>query len=312
MTFGRRGAEGALLGVAALWGLTFPLVHSALADVDPARFLVARFALAAVAFLPLLALRPRSRRALRRALLPGLALGALAYAAYLTQTLALETTSASRVAFITGTNVILVPLLSPLFGRGRPRVADLALAAVATGGLWLLTDPAGGGLTAGDLEALACAGGYAVYLLALHGVLEQGHDALALAFLQVAGLAGVAAGWLPLAGPATGTLWTTPVIVAVAFTALGATVACFWLQTRFQGRTTPQRAALLLATEPVFALAFSFVLLGETLRARGAAGAALVLVAVLGASYPAERPGSTRAARVSSHRRAWAKTRKAS
>ncbi len=312
MTFGRRGAEGALLGVAALWGLTFPLVHSALADVDPARFLVARFAVAAVAFLPLLALRPRSRRALRRALVPGLALGALAYAAYLTQTLALKTTDPSRVAFITGTNVVAVPLLAPLFGRGRPRAIDLVFAAVATGGLWLLTDPVGGGLTAGDLEALACAAGYAVYLLALHSVLDQGHDALALAFLQVAGLAVVAAGWLPLAGPGTGTLASTPVIVAVAFTALGATVACFWLQTRFQGRTDPARAALLLATEPVFAFGFSWALLGETLHAREAAGAGLVLAAVLGASYPAARAASTRAARVSSHLRAWAKTRKAS
>ena len=79
------------------------------------------------------------------------------------------------------------------------------------------------------------------------------------------------------------------IISALIFCATLATVATFWLQARFQGQTTAQRAALVFALEPVFATAFAWLLLGETIGWIGAFGAVLVLGAVLGVELVGSR-----------------------
>jgi drug/metabolite transporter (DMT)-like permease len=66
-------------------------------------------------------------------------------------------------------------------------------------------------------------------------------------------------------------------------------VGTFWLQARFQRDTTSQRVALIFALEPVFATGFAWWLLGETLGWTGAAGAMLVLAAVVGAELWSSR-----------------------
>ena len=76
------------------------------------------------------------------------------------------------------------------------------------------------------------------------------------------------------------------------FCATFATVATFWLQARFQGQTTAQRVALIFALEPVFATAFAWWLLGETMGLIGGLGAVLVLGAVLGAELLGGREAS--------------------
>jgi drug/metabolite transporter (DMT)-like permease len=267
--------------VTILWGLTFPLIRSALEDVDPFHFIALRFGLATLAFLPLLLSRPRARASVRRALLPGLGLGLLAWSSYFTQVLGLRTVTAGRAAFITGTSVILVPLMSPWFGAGRPGRVDLGAAILATVGLYLLTGPAGGGFTAGDAWILLCAVTYAIYIHTLQKVLARGHHDLALAFAQIAAVA--LFGLLLVPTRASPLVLTGNVILAVVFCAVFATVGTFWLQTRYQGRTTAERVALIFAMEPVFASLFAYLLLRETLSWVGALGGALILAAVLGA-----------------------------
>jgi len=277
----RQRADFALLGVAFLWGITFPLIRGALETVSPHNFVAWRFTVASLAFLPLLAFRPGMGAALRRALAPGLGLGVLAWSSYFSQTLGLQTVEAGRAAFITGTSVIMVPFLSPLFRAGRPSRLDVLAALVATAGLFLLTDPTGGGFSGGDAWILLCALTYTVYIHALQKVLRHEHGPVALAFTQVLGIA--AAAWIafpfagePLARPEGSAL------TAILVCALLATVGTFWLQTRFQGRTTPERVALLFAMEPVFATVFAYLLLGEVLAPLGFLGGFLILASVVG------------------------------
>lgn len=290
----RHRADLALLGVAFLWGITFPLIRGALESLSPHNFVAWRFSLATVAFLPLVLARPGSRAALGRALWPGLWLGALAWSSYFTQTIGLQTVEAGRAAFITGTSVIMVPFLSPVFRAGRPTRVDVAAAGLATFGLFLLTGPTGGGgFTVGDAWILLCALTYTIYIHALQKVLRNAHGPMALAFTQVLGI-GVAA-WIafpfahePLVVPGGQAL------VAILICALLATVGTFWLQTRFQGRTTPERVALLFSMEPVFATMFAYLLLGEVLAPLGFVGGFLILVAVVGVELlGAKRPAGS-------------------
>lgn len=283
-------ADAALLLVTLSWGLTFPLIRSAVQELSPEHFLASRFSLAALAFVPLVVASRGARRGLWRAVAPGLGLGVLAWSSYYTQTLGLQTVPAGRAAFITGTSVILVPLMAPLFRSGRPSAMDLAAALLATVGMYLLTDPAGGGFSAGDGWILLCATTYAVYIHLLQKVLRRDHHDVSLAFTQVVGIALCGMALLPAArGQAP--VWSTGVLVAIVVCAVFATVGTFWLQTRFQGRTTPQRVALIFSMEPVFAAFFAYMLLGETMTAIGAAGAVVILIAVVGAEILAAPPG---------------------
>lgn len=297
----RARADAALLVVTFAWGVTFPLLRIALRTLTPLEFVAARFLMAVLAFAPLVLLRRSARAGLRSALAAGLGLGALSYVCYFTQTLGLQTVPAGRAAFLTGLNVILVPLMSPLFRAGRPGRRDLFAAMIATVGLYLMARSGGGfatgsglaqvrpavlGLTAGEWSILACATLYAGYVHLLQRVLRRSPDPEALAFTQVGAVAVCA--WAPLAwwgapslAPAAVLGWGAGVWWAVSVCALLATVLGFWLQTRFQGRTTPQRAALIFALEPVFAAGFAWLLLRETLSPQVALGGAVILAAVL-------------------------------
>lgn len=287
----RTRADLALVLVALFWGVTFPLIRGALDLLSPVQFVAWRFTLATLVFLPFVLVSGRARRALRPVAGAGLLLGLISGFSYFTQTWGLQTVPAGRAAFITGTNVVIVPLLAPLFRAGRPGRVDFVAAAVATVGLYLMTvgeQGFGQGLGSGDLWVLLCAVSYAVYLLVLQRVLARPRDSVALAFSQVAAIALIA----DLALGATGEVripWSAWVLASLAVCATLATVATFWLQARFQGRTTPQRVALIFALEPVFATAFAWWLLGEKMGPTGAVGAVVVLGAVLGAELLAGR-----------------------
>ena len=276
----RHRAELALVTVTMMWGLTFPLIRAAVQEMAPLHFVAARFAIATLLLAPLVALDGRLRGGLGAAALPGIVLGLLSYGCYILQTFGLRSVPASRAAFITGTSVIVVPLLSPLFGRAVPGRIDLGAALLATVGLLLLTAPDGGRPTVGDLLILACAVLYAFYLHGLHVFVTRGVATGPLTVTQIASIGALGVAIAPF-GPPSGRLgpasWS-----ALAFCAVGATLLTFWLQTRFQSRTTPERTALIFALEPVFATLFAYLLLHESVGLTGAAGGALIMMAVVG------------------------------
>src|ERR1700689_3799045 len=126
-------AELALIGITLIWGTTFVIIKSALADVSSFVFLALRFSVAAIVLA--LVYRKDVRRA---ALGPGLLAGALLVTAYVFQTLGLELTTPSKSAFLTGLAIPMVPLASSLVYRTRPRLVELAGILVATVGMVLL------------------------------------------------------------------------------------------------------------------------------------------------------------------------------
>ena len=274
--------------VTALWGLTFPLIRISVRALSPGQFVAVRFALASLLFLPLLARVKGLKAQLRRLWPAGALLGFIAWTSYQSQTIGLRTVAAGRGGFITGMSVVLVPLLAPLFGAERPKLREWVSTAGALLGLYLLTDPFGAEQSrtlVGDLWILICAIGVAIYILLLPRLhnSEKNPDPTTLSFLQIAVVAAIALLALLTNEPP----WRVPIAaspgawIGLGFCASFATVGTFLLQTRFQPDTTPQRAALIFALEPVFASVFGYWILGETFSARGYLGAATTLAAVV-------------------------------
>lgn len=271
----RYTAEAALLGAALMYGLTFPIVHDALADITPFAYLVGRFGLATLVLAPVTigALRTPGpdRRMLVRA---GLIAGVLMFGGYATQTVGLQYTSPSSSAFITGLYVVITPIIESVIIRRPPRPPVFAGIVIATVGLYLLTG-ADVSLGKGELFTLACAVLFAFHIVYL-GAYVNVLPTLPFTAMQTAAVALLA---LPPAGvQGVGTV-TVPVVVAVLFTGVMCSVVALPLQLFGQRRINASRAALVLLAEPVFAGIAGYVD-GERLGALRATGAVVILVGI--------------------------------
>src|SRR5580658_7094275 len=215
-------AELALAGITIIWGTTFVIVKSALADVSTFLFLALRFSLAAIvlAFI--------YRKAVRRAALgPGLLAGGLLFTAYVFQTLGLELTTPSKSAFLTGLSIPLVPLASSLVYRNKPRLVEVAGILVATFGMMLMTLPAVAtfAISRGDLLSFLCAVTFALHIVVIaHYSPIMGFESLAVIQIAVAAVAGLVLS--PFAEPVRFHL-TTGTVIAVLVTGLLATAVAF-------------------------------------------------------------------------------------
>lgn len=277
-----------LLAVVLVWGTTFVLIKAALANVSPLLFNLLRMALAAAILLVVY------RRSLRALSASAWRLGALAgvflAAGYQFQTTGLRYTTPTRSAFLTGMVVVFVPFLS-LWPRLRapaaaqPGLGAFAGAALGFAGLALLAVPQGepwafSSVGLGEYLTLGCALAFALHLLTLaHGAARVSFQALAA--VQVSTAAVVMAITMPWFEPHPVFHLTPVVLAAWLVSAVLSTAAAFSIQSWAQAFLPASHTALILALEPMFAAATSFLVLGEQLRGRNLLGAALVLAAIV-------------------------------
>ena len=276
-------ANVALVFVAFVWGATFVVVKRALNDISTFYFLALRFALAAACLLVLFtrAFRAAGTTAVWRGLRGGAVTGILLWLGYTLQTFGLRYTTAGKSGFLTGFYIVLVPPIGAVVFRRRPQWVEVMGVLMASVGIGLLTLPRLGGgfqMNRGDLLTIGCAVAYAFHLLVL-GYYSQRERYEAVAVGQIACTALLSALALPFDPPHA--VWSRTVIFAIVLTAVFATAVAFGLQTWAQQYTTPTRAALIFALEPVFALATAVLAGGETLTISGLAGGALILAGIL-------------------------------
>jgi drug/metabolite transporter (DMT)-like permease len=273
-----RVAELALVGVAAVWGLTFTMVQDAIERIPVTTFLAYRFLAAAA--LVALAFHRDLRRLDGSGWRAGLVMGVFLTAGYLLQTFGLEHTTASSAGFITGLFVVITPLLGALFLRQRVGGTGWTCAAASAAGLFLLAGVAGGRLhPLGDALVLGCAVAFSAHILAT-GRAAPHHAVGALVAVQLAvcGLTCfvVAAAAGDLQAPHGATVWSALAVTAIVASALG-----FFVQTYAQRHAPPSRTALILASEPAFAGLFGYLLAGDRLSPVQWLGAALIVAAIV-------------------------------
>ena len=254
----------------AVWGWTFVVVKNAIAEYPTLPFLQLRFILAFLVMAVLVRRLPT-----RRELLVGLVAGTVLAGGYLTQTLGLSLISPGNAGLITGLLVLFTPLLDRVFGAPLKRRTIVAVI-VAVIGIGMLTGgPSGFGL--GDVLVIVCA-----VLFALHIVLLSRWSPR----LSAAPLAMVQMGACALIFSAGGT-WTlrmpsTDVWIAIVITGVFASALAFYIQTWAQAHIDASRTALIIAMEPAWAVAAAVVLAGQRFGFLQAAGAGLVLAAIVG------------------------------
>jgi drug/metabolite transporter (DMT)-like permease len=266
----------ALVGVTAIWGVTFVQVQDAIAIYPLFAFLAVRFAISAAALAPF-AWRPVLALP-REGVLAGLGVGLLLAAAYGLQTAGLDRTTVAGTGFITGLYVVFTPLIALwLFGTRVPAPAWAGVALALVGLLLLNGMP--GGSAFGNTLVLVNALLQSFQIAAMERFAPR-YDARALTFLQMAasavGFAVVAVALGQVEVPRGATVWS-----ALAVTSLFAGALGYLIATWVQARTTAARAALVFTLEAPFAALFGVLLADETLGLAGSAGCAVMLAGIL-------------------------------
>jgi drug/metabolite transporter (DMT)-like permease len=266
----------ALVGVTAIWGVTFVQVQDSLALYPLFAFLAVRFAISTVVLAPF-AWKP-VRELPREGIVAGVGVGALLAAAYGLQTAGLELTTVSSTGFITGLYVVFTPFIAlALFGTAVPRALWVGVA-LALAGL-LLLNGAPGGSALGNSLVLANALVQALQIAAMERFAPR-YDPRALTFLQMAtsfvGFAVIALVFGQIEVPRGATVWGALLVTGVFAGALGYLVAT-WVQ----ARTTAARAALVFTLEAPFAALFGVLLANEVLGWAGWLGCGVMMAGIL-------------------------------
>ena len=280
-------ANCAVMAASLFWGVTFVVVKNTLADISVFAYIAVRFILGG---LPMAWIyRSELRKLSRREFWGGLQVGAIMFGGYAFQTAGIARTTPSKAAFITGISVVLVPVFLALFWRRKISLWAWGGVLASFAGLYFLTVPRQGihDLNRGDLLVLGCAVLYAfqiIYISRFSGEYSQAGLA-GLGFLQVATTAALssiavpliaAAGWEPLRFH-----FTSNMVFGVLVTAIFTTALAYPLLVWGQRFITATNAALILATEPIYAAITSFVVIHERLGMRALIGAALILAGIL-------------------------------
>ncbi len=257
--------------------------------------LLVRFGVAGLLLVVVAHARGRLRGLGRRAVVAGLLMGAVGYAAQAgLYFAALTRVDASQVALVFSVYPLLVMVMAVLTRRERATRRRAVGLVVALSGVALVL----GGTSAGSFDlagsafALGSAVVYTGYILV--GDRVAGADPLAFAALVCSGGFATLVLWSAVHGvpdlgfAPQGWLW-------LVLIALVSTVAAILLFFAGLARVGPSVAALLSILEPVVTVTSAALVFGESLSTQQVLGGALVLGTVLFVQWPVAREGAARA-----------------
>lgn len=273
-------SETLLLFSSAIWGFAFVAQRAGMEHTGPLIFNGVRFALGTAALLPFIIVSVRKAKgpvwpeALRR----GAAAGIVLFLGATLQQAGIVDTTAGKAGFITGLYVVLVPILG-IFIRNRTSRWTWSGAAIAAAGLYLLSFTGRFTIGGGDLLVLAGTFFWAVHVLVVSRAAAR-VDPLLFAGVQftVCSVLSLAAAALFEDVTAGGLLDAAVPILYGGIMSVG---IAYTLQVLAQRNTPASHAAIILSLETVFAALGGWVVLGETIPARGLAGCALMLAGII-------------------------------
>lgn len=279
-------SEAVFVLLVVVWGVTFVFSKNALAVVGPFTYNTIRMVLGALTLAVMAG--PQWKRVSRAYVWPALVTGLVLAFSYGAQAYGQQFTTASKAGFLTGTNLVYVPIFSALLLKRVPGRMALAGVALAFVGLVLLSmEPGEFSLSPGDFWVALSGVGWALYFIVLARYSPELNVMLyaALHVAVAALLNGV--GWLwfePWVVPwASSALWLGVLTTGVLIIGLGTGV-----QTWVTRLASPTRVALIAALEPVFA-ALAGWWIGEAITPRMVVGGALIVAGMLVAEFSPNR-----------------------
>ena len=281
--------KAALLLAAAIWGMGTVVIKSTVDEFPPAWIVGVRFTFAGIILG--IATAPRISRAFARNkrghLRDGAVLGVFLFLSYWFNSTGLTDTTASNSSFLTTLYCVIIPFLGWIIIRKRPTRYNIAAAILCVTGVGCVAYAGIGefSLRFGDFITLASALWLSFHVL-YTAKYAPGRSMMLLTVIQfiVAGLLGLITGLITEPVPNFSQLGADTWMSLIYITVFASCVA-LGLQNAAVARVDPAQAALFLATESVFGVTFSILLLGEAPAISTYLGFALIFVGIVVSEY---------------------------
>ena len=271
-----------LMMVAVIWGGGFIVTDSAMrSGLSPSLLLALRFAIPAIIFGFIC--RKQLKLVTRRELGYSLIVGVFLFLAFVAQTYGIAATTPANCAFLTATNVVMVPFLAWATTGQFPGKKAIILAPVCFLGMVILSYDGQLGISfnRGDWLTLLCAFLFTCHVCLL-GRPVAITSATTLSFIQFAVAAVLSlALFLIYELPTQQEVHLPDATLAVIYLGLFSTGLCFFLQTWAQRRLSASTVAIILSSEGLFGGILSVAFGRDELSWQLVCGGTIILVSIL-------------------------------
>ncbi len=271
--------EIALFIVAIFWGMGFVGTAVAVEYFSVFELLAIRFWIAA---LILTILFFKSFKAIDKLNIKfGIIIGTFLFLGFLFQTVGIRFTTPSKNAFLTSSNVVIVPLIGHLFYKRKIGIYNTLGSILMLVGIGCLSYNKDLSMNIGDILTLVGAVMFAFHIFYISEFIKRGADSTLLSIIQLY----VVAIYSTIA-----TLFTDSIVpttsfrsglIAVVYLGIFSTALAFFLQVSSQRTTSETKTAIILSTEALFGTLFSVLILKEQISNLGVIGCIIIFIAIL-------------------------------
>ena len=295
------GHTAILILTALIWGTAFVGQSLGADHVGTFTFLALRNWLGAAVLIPFILItdrrllrktgkttKPRTRRQKKIYRYAGAVCGLLLFLACALQQAGIKYTTTAKAGFITTLYVIIVPVLSLIRGR-KPETKLWICVLFSLTGLYLLCMSGGlQGVNRGDVLMFASAFVYALQITSV-SIFIRFVDGVRLSLLQIITI-GVISTFLMVFIERPSVESILAAAAPILYTGIMSSGLAYTLQIIGQKGLNPTVASLAMCLESVFSALFGWILLGQTLTHREAAGCVLMFAAIVLSQIPVSVP----------------------
>jgi drug/metabolite transporter (DMT)-like permease len=277
-----RGAELLLVLTTLLWGSTFIMTNVLTQTIPPMLYMGVRYLIATLGFLPFYGhLKHFTKEHWKIAIIGG----TICWISFATQTIGIMLTTATKSAFLTGLNILMVPIfVALLFKKPVPNKIWLSTV-IAVVGVLIMSFAGFDAIALGDILVLICDVFYAFYIIYLERNLKKidviGFSIVLLFLISFYSLI-TSLIFEPVAeifATASPTIFSWRILGVFLYLGIIATMGATLTQNFGQKYVNSTRSAIIYALEPLFATFFA-VLFGETLVFKTIVGGILIITGI--------------------------------
>lgn len=268
-----------LLIVAMIWGSGFVGTQLALdGGLTPLQIITLRFFIGAL-LINLIFFKQIKENVSKDAIKYGCILGFFLFIAFVVQTIGLVYTTPSKNAFITATNVIIVPFIGFLMYKQKLDKMGITSSILTVIGIGILSLESDFSINFGDFLTLVCAFGFAFHIFFTSKYAVR-YNPIVLTAIQfsVAFILSLFTQILMGEGHINAEI---DGYLGVLYLGVFSTTVCFLVQTICQKSVEGNKAAIILSTEAVFGTIFSVIILKELVTLRMILGSFIIFVAII-------------------------------
>ncbi len=275
----RYSGEIGLFLIAIIWGSGF--VGSKLAidgRMTPMQILTIRYLIGTL-ILGIVFFKKIKENITKESMVAGVILGIFSFLGFTTQTIGLVYTTASKNAFITAVNVVIVPFIGFVLYKRKLDKIGVASSLLALIGIAVLSLESDFSINFGDFLTFICAFGFAFHIF-FTGEFSAKYNSYVLTVIQFA-TAFVMSFIVQLAIGEGIIVATSKGYLGVLYLGIFSTAIGFLLQTKCQSKVDQTKAAIILSTESVFGTILSILILGEVLTFRMVIGCMIIFASII-------------------------------